>query len=101
MNLPLLVAAASFASALVVFLVGITLIVNSSSSVSFPRSVDVPLTTHNAGRKSVPISFDSLARGTTQTAAIRLERGGQAQVVASANGDARRLGYRPITHAAR
>ena len=58
MNLPLLVAAASFSSALAVFLVGITLIVDSSNGVSFPRSVDAPLLTHDIGRKSVPVSFD-------------------------------------------
>ena len=101
MNLPLLVAAASFASVLAVFLVGMTLIVNSSNGVSFARSVDAPLPTRDAGRKTVPISFDGRTLGTTQAATLKLARGGQAQVVTSAISDAGQVGYRPTTRGAR
>lgn len=74
MRRPLALAVASCLVAMGVFLVGVVLIVDSTSRVSFPSSVAV--TTPPPSASAAPVGFPAAVVGTTAHAS--LARGGQA-----------------------
>jgi hypothetical protein len=76
MRRPLALALAAFLISMGAFLVGVMLIVDSTTKVSFPKAVAV--TTPAPSPSAAPVSFSTSMVGTTTHAS--LSRGGQASV---------------------
>ena len=92
MRRPLAIALAAFVISMGAFLVGLTLIVDSTTKVSFPAAVAVA--TPTASPSAAPVTFPAAMVGKTSTQASLLGRGGQAATQTPTDGEAGQVSVR-------